>query len=448
MDASNNRARVNRCNTSLSLFVFFALLIPAELLSAQDSITVIKAGNLVDPDRGSAASNQMLVIEAGKIREIGANLAIPSGARVIDLSNFTVMPGLIDSHTHMCAGLISLRGTNGPEAGRAVQLAYTVGNTTTYRAIQGVANARGMLETGFTTIRDVGNSGNYADIDLRRAIVQGLVPGPTMITAGRIIAPFGGQWLAPGDVGYALNAEYKGLMAPEYFIADTQDEMRKSIHENIFYGSQLIKIVVDGEKVIYSADDIRFIVAETHRVGLKVAAHCQTEAGARNAADAGVDSIEHGFEMSDAVLALAKKNNVTLVGTDFTPEYWAEYGLNESAAQERYARSIDRIKRAYKIGVEQAFGSDIILNVPGKTRGEVSLGIINAYIDAGLPKAYVLQMATSKAAKLLGVDRERGKLLPGMAADLIATSEDPLVNFETIKKVRFVMKEGVVYKQP
>jgi imidazolonepropionase-like amidohydrolase len=268
-----------------------------------------------------------------------------------------------------------------------------------------------------------------------------------MITAGRIITPFGGQY-SPSDRGYAQNPERRGLIAPEYFIADTQDELKKAIRENIFYGAQMIKIVVDDQKAIYSADDIRFIVAETHRAGLKVAAHCVTEPGAHNAAEAGVDSIEHGFNMSDAVLALAKKNNVVLVGTDFTPEFLAEYGLDEDSAKKTYERSLDRIRRAHKIGVEQAFGSDIIFDVPGKTRGEVSLGIIDAYVDAGLPKEYILQMATSKAARLLGVDAQRGSLKPGLAADLIATSEDPLVNFETIKKVRFVMKEGIVYKQP
>ncbi|MEO8027159.1 MAG: amidohydrolase family protein [Bryobacteraceae bacterium] len=423
-----------------------AQFVQAPPAKSSGPVIVIKAGKLLDPDRGATVANQIVIVEGDKIREIGTNLAIPEGARVIDLSNYTVLPGLIDSHAHMCDGVVSRRGLP-RQLAKGLQLSYDLGNTTGYRAIQGVANARTMLETGFTTIRDIGNNGNYADVDLRRAIAEGLVPGPTMITAGRIIAPFGGQY-SPSDRGYAHNAEHRGLMAPEYFLADTHDELKKAIRENIFFGSQVIKIVVDDQKAIYSADDIRFIAEETHRAGLKLAAHCVTEAGARNAAEGGVDSIEHGFEMSDAVLAIAKRNNVTLVGTDFTPEFLAEYGLDEATIKRSYARSLDRIRRANKLGVEQAFGSDIIFNVPGKTRGEVSLAIIDAYVEAGLPKAYILQMATSKAARLLGVDRQRGTLRPGMAADLIATTDDPLVNFETIKKVRFVMKDGVVYKQP
>ncbi len=407
---------------------------------------MIKAGKLLDPDRGVSTPKQTIVIENGKIKEIGANLAIPTDARVIDLSNYTVMPGLMDCHTHMCAGVATRRGLTRQMA-KGGQLAYDIGNTTAYRAIQGVMNAKTMLETGFTTIRDIGNNGNYADVDLRRAISEGLVPGPTMITAGRIIAPFGAQY-APADRGYAHNPEHRGLMAPEYFLADTRDEMQKAIRENSFFGSQVIKIVVDDQKAIYSADDIRFLVQETHRAGLKLAAHAVTEQGARNAAEAGVDSIEHGFVMSNAVLEIAKKNNVVLVGTDFTPEFLVEYGQDEATIKKTYDRSLDRIRRAHKIGVEQAFGSDIIFDVVGKTRGEVSLGIIEAYVDAGLPNAYILQMATSKAARLLGVDGQRGTLKPGLAADLIATTDDPLVNFNTIRKVRFVMKDGVVYKQP
>lgn len=413
---------------------------------APSAVTVIQAGKLVDPDRGSTAADQVIVIEGGRIREIGTRLPVPAGARVIDLSGFTVMPGLMDCHTHMCFGIVSRKGM-ARQTANSVGLAYPLGNTTAYRAIQGVINARTTLEAGFTTIRDVGHAGTYADTDLRRAITEGLVPGPTMLTAGRVISPFGGQ-NPPTDRGYTQNPEFRGLFAPEYFIADTHDDIKKAIHENIFYGAQVIKIVVDDQRGIYSAEDIRYAVGVAHRAGVKLAAHCVTEQGARNAAEAGVDSIEHGFNMPDAVLAIAKKNNVVLVGTDFTPAILAEYGLDDAAIQKTYAQLLDRTQRAYKIGVEQAFGSDVNFDVPGKTRGEVSLGIFDTYLEAGLPKAHILQMATSKAAKLLGVDGYRGTLRAGMAADLIATSEDPLVNFETIKKVRFVMKNGVVYKQP
>ena len=186
---------------------------------------------------------------------------IPADAKIIDLSKSTVLPGLFDAHTHLCMTLKKDRD------GSSYYIT-TLLDSTPYRAIEGVANARDMLAAGFTTVRDVGNNGNYADTALREAIERGLVPGPTMINAGRIIAPYGGQ--------FHLQPEKRDLATPEYAFADTHDEMIKAIRENIHYGATVIKIVVDDQKYIYSADDIRFMVEEAHRDGLKLAAHCWT----------------------------------------------------------------------------------------------------------------------------------------------------------------------------
>src|SRR6185295_14758548 len=304
------------------------LICAAGLCQAQ--LTVIKAGKLVDPDSGSTAVNQIIIIEGTKIKSVGPGLAIPAGANVIDLSRFTVLPGLFDAHSHMCQ-------TTSPD--NRDLFTTDIREPGTYRAILGVVNARAMLESGFTTIRDVGNNGNYADTSLRMAIEEGLVPGPTMINAGRIIAPFGGQ--------YHLQPERRELGAPEYLFADTRDEMLKAIRENIHFGAKVIKIVVDDQKYIYSVDDIKYIVAEAASAGLKVAAHCMTEQGARNAAEGGVASIEHGFQMSDEALEIAKRNNVVLVGTDFT-EQAAEYlGLPPPVAKQFHDIFIDRLRRAY-----------------------------------------------------------------------------------------------------
>ena len=417
-----------------------ALLFVATTLCSQ--VLVIQTSRLVDPESGTSIARAVILVENGKVTQIGPNVAVPAGAAAVDLSRYTVMPGLVDAHTHLCAGSPSRKGLPARSA-RGGQLAYDLGNTTAYRALQGAANARTVLEAGFTTVRDIGNNGNYADTDLRRAIDEGLVPGPTLITAGRIIAPYGGQY-APFARGFALNPERPGLGAPEYFFADTRDELKRTIRENIFFGAQVIKIVVDDQRYIYSEDDIRFIVAEAHAARVKVAAHCVTEAGARNAAAAAVDSIEHGFQMSDSTLELAKKNQVVLVGTDFTPWYLAEYGQSEETVQRNYARSLDRIRRAHRLGVTQAFGSDVIFDIPGKTRGEVNLSIFDAYSEAGLPKADLLRMITVNGARLLGVDGERGLLKPGMAADLIAVEGNPLEDISALKRVRFVMKNGVV----
>ena len=393
-------------------------------------ITVIKAGKLVDPDTGTASQNQVIVVEKGKIKSVGPALTIPAGATVIDLSRSVVLPGLCDCHSHLCQMTL---GDNRD------LFTTDVKQSTAFRAIIGVKTAREYLESGFTTVRDVGNSGNYADTSLRNAVEQGLVPGPTIVNAGRIIAPFGGQ--------YHLRPERVELGSPEYFFADTRDEMLKAIRENIHFGALVIKIVVDDQKYIYSVDDIKFIVGEAGKAGLKVAAHCMTEQGARNAAEGGVASIEHGFQMSDEALQLAKRNGVVLVGTDFTTESAGYLGMPPETAKYFHDVFIDRLKRAYKIGVTMAYGTDTFFDAPNHTRGTLAVSFIDSFVEAGIPAKDTLKIMTTNAAKLVGVDKQRGSIKPGMFADIIATPENPLENIQTLKKVSFVMKNGKVAKQ-
>lgn len=401
-------------------------------VSAFAQVTAIKAGKLVIPETGTTLTNKVILVEAGRIKSVGGDVQIPAGATVIDLSKSTVLPGLFACHEHM-AFLIQARGRE-----RGSLFFYDITHTNAERAIHAVVNARDMLASGFTTIRDVGNDANYVATDLRRAIDQGLIPGPTIINSGRIIAPFGGQ--------YFLNPERRELGAPEYFFADTRDEMRKAIRENIHFGARVIKIVVDDQRYIYSADDIRFMVAEAAAAGVKLAAHCVTEAGARNAAEGGVASIEHGFEMSDEVLAIAKKNNVVLVGTDFTEKAWLAYEMPAELAKRFHERSVDRLKRAYKIGVTLAFGSDLIFWAADETRGTWTMSQIDSFIEAGIPPRAILLAMTTNAAQLLGVEKTRGAIKPGLFADIIATPENPLDNINTLKQVNFVMKNGKVFK--
>lgn len=408
------------------------LAVPVLLVSlsfAKAQVIAIKAGKVVDPDAGAVAANQVILVEKGKITALGAGVAIPAGAQVIDLSKSVVLPGLFDAHSHLC----QMSPKDDPGLFDA-----DIRQSTAYRALIGAAIAREYLEAGFTTVRDVGNNGNYADTSLRNAIEQGLVPGPTMINAGRIIAPFGGQ--------YHLRPERVELGQPEYLFADTRDEMLKAIRQNIHFGALVIKIVVDDQKYIYSADDIRFIVGEAHKAGVKVAAHCMTEQGARNAAEGGVDSIEHGFQMSDEVLELAKKNNVVLVGTDFPERAAGFLGLDPQTAKLFHNIFIDRLIRAYKIGITMVFGTDTFIQVPGETRGALALEFLDSYAEAKIPAPYVLKMMTSNAARLLGVDKQRGFIKVGQAADLIAVPEDPLQNINTLRKVSFVMKDGRVVR--
>jgi imidazolonepropionase-like amidohydrolase len=417
------------CFLSLSI-LFLAATAPKS--SAQypqpgpPRVIAIKAGKLVDPEKGTTATNQIILVRGQRIEAVGANVQIPADAHVIDLSKSTVLPGLFDAHTHLCMTVKKER-----DAGN--YYITTLLDPTPYRAIEGVANARDMLAAGFTTVRDVGNAGNYADTALREAIERGLVPGPTMLNAGRIIAPYGGQ--------FHLQPEKKDLGTPEYAFADTHDEMLKAIRENIHYGAKLIKIVVDDQKYIYSVDDIRFLVAEAHRSGLKLAAHCWTRAGAHNAAEAGVDSIEHGQMMMNDDLQLAKKNHVVLVGTDLTV-----VAARESGSPELHEVFVDRLKRAYQIGVTMAFGTDVYFLVPGETRGTLAIATVDSWAEAGVPAKDTLQAMTINAARLLGVDAQRGAIKPGLAADIIAMPENPLENIQAVRKVSFVMKDGSVFK--
>ena len=399
----------------------------AQQSPAAPQITAIKAGKVVDPETGKTAANQIILVEGKTIKAIGEKLAIPAGAKVVDLSQSTVLPGLFDAHTHLCLSVQPKRDANN-------YFFTTLLDTTAYRAIEGVANGQAMLASGFTTVRDIGNAGNYADTDLRRAIENGLVQGPTVVNSGIIIAPYGGQ--------FHLQPEKKDLATPEYLFADTRDEMRKAIRQNIHFGAKFIKIVVDDQDYIYSVDDIRFIISEAHASGLKVAAHCWTHAGARNAAEAGVDSIEHGYRMSDEELQLAKKNNVTLVGTEFTEKMTLAFGNHWE-----HKTWVDRLRRAYKIGVNLVFGTDVDVELPGETRGTLAIDYITSWVEAGVPAADTLRAMTVNAARLLGVDKERGSLKPGMAADIIATPENPLENIQTLRKVGFVMKDGAIIKQ-
>lgn len=414
----------------IKLSCLILLCFQAFLSSGQSSI--IRAGHVVDTKNGQLQADQRIEIENGRILSI-RDWTGPVTDDIIDLSDSYVLPGLIDAHTHM-ALVVDAKKDGGS------YYVTSLLNPTPYRAVQGVANAKDMLESGFTAIRDIGNSGNYADIAIKQGIEEGLVPGPYMLTAGRIIAPFGGQFF--------MQPEKPGLGNPEYFYADGEQEIRKAVRENLHYGADFIKIVVDDQRYIYSVEEIAAAVDEAERAGTYVAAHCWTEQGARNAVEAGVRSIEHGPTMPDDLLRKAKEKGIFLVGTEFTVEgLGATFaGDDLSAFEKEHEMFVDRLKRAYSIGVEIVYGSDAVFLDPKMGRGHVSLDVLNSWREAGVSNADQLKALTYTAARLMKIEKDRGSIEKGKIADLIAVPENPLEDTKVLYKVHFVMQGGTIIK--
>jgi len=343
----------------------------------------------------------------------------------------------MDAHTHLT---LDIAPADAPNDLSALYLREGTG----IRALRGMWHARQEVEAGFTTVRDLGNSANHADTDIRVAIERGWFPGPTIINSGKIISPFGGQ-------SHGIPPEQASPWLWEYKDADGPDEVRKAVRENIFYGAKVIKLVVDNAAYVYSEEEIRAAVTEAHRAGLPVAVHVFGGPGADNAIAAGVDSIEHGFELTDAQMEAMKKKGIFLVGTD-TPR--AQLDAIGTAGgifpePEINARNIlDRLKRAQRIGVKMAFGTDAASVLPGKTRGQMAFDYLEVWTAAGVPAPKILKCMTTDAAELLRVQKDRGEIVAGKYADIIATVNNPLENIQALQKIIFVMKDGKVIRQP
>jgi imidazolonepropionase-like amidohydrolase len=392
---------------------------------------VITGAGVIDVEKGTLIPKARILLDGGSIQAVGVEIDVPLDAEIIDVGDGFLAPGLFETHTHMLLSTQQARD-NG-------RFFFTnVIETTAYRAIQGTANARSMLEAGFTTIRDLGNNGNYGDVDLKRAIREGWTPGPDMQVVGRIIAPFGGQ--------FKLQPERPELIEPEYLIADTTDELRKAVRQNIHYGADVIKLIVDDVPYFYTEEDIRVVVEEAERAGVKVAVHIATDQGARNAIAAGVHSLEHAFDLEDDTLRAMAEKGIYLVGTDF-PEghagYFANY--NDELADDLYRQRIDRLTRAYDMGVPIAFGADVTDYLEGRTRGGMTMEFIESFKDAGVEPEDMLRIMTINAADLMGLKDVKGSIVPGKQADIIAFRENPLGSMDALYDVTFVMKAGVVY---
>jgi imidazolonepropionase-like amidohydrolase len=420
---------IGRTSGYLTSAACIALTFALEPLAAQT--TAIRAGRLLDPERGVVTQNQIILVENGRFTQIGAagSVAIPAGAEVVDLSSLTVMPGLVDAHNHL-----ALTYKDEPESN--VYYYTYVADPTPLRAIQAVSNGMQMLSSGFTIIRDMGNNGNYADAALRVAIEQGWVPGPTIINSGIIIGGMGGQFWPTPEMAKDHNIVY-----PEYLDADTPDEIVKAVRQNALFGATVIKICVDCKPWGYSVDEIKLFISEAAKIGFKVEGHVQTRDGARRAIEAGIWSIAHDNGLDEEMHRGMAAKGIFRAGTE-TP-----ISLTGHTTPDRYARTVAKLKNAYELKVPLTFSTDADYYVPGKTRGEVAIEFIETWKAAGIPAADIIRAMTVTGYKVSETLDKRGLIKTGLAADLIAVDGNPLERIDALRSVKFVMKNGMVFKR-
>jgi imidazolonepropionase-like amidohydrolase len=402
-------------------------LLPAGL-SAE--VTALRAGRLIDPATGRATANVVILVEGEKITAAGASVAIPQGATVIDLSDLTVLPGLVDSHTHL-----GLTYKDIPEH-NYYYLTYVM-DSTPLRAIQAASNGIQLLNSGFTVVRDLGNNALYTDTAHRVAVEQGWIPGPTIVNSGLIIGGTGGQFWPTPEM-----AKQHGIVYPEYLDADTRDEIVKAVRENMLFGAKVIKICVDCKPWGYSVDEMKLFIDEAAKGGLKVAGHVQTADGASRAIEAGIWSIEHGFALTEEHHRLMAQKGIFLASTDtpFTPYHGTKDEMERNAAQ---------LKSAWRQGVKITFSTDMDYYTTGNdmNRGELTINFLLTWKAAGIPNADILKAMTTTGYQCAQVEKQRGPIQPGLAADIIAVRGNPLDDIDALRDVRFVMKDGLVFKR-
>jgi len=420
--------------------LFLLLCVSAGLAGPQadqPAGVVVKAGRILDVRTGAYRDHQMILIAGDRIREVGDERElqphVPAQARVVDLSRYTVLPGLIDAHTHL---------TFSPYL-----MGYSsLGVSVPREALLGARNARVTLAAGFTTVRNVGASG-YADVALRDAINAGDVPGPRILASAPALGITGGHC-------------DENLLAPEFHyssegVADGVPAVMAKVREDIKYGADLIKICATGgvlskgdnaELEQFSPEEMQALVREAHRLGRKVAAHAHGAQGIRDAVLAGVDSIEHGSFIDEEGIQLMKQHGTYLVPTlyldDWFLENYTKLGLTEDmVAKAKHVMPAARqnVAKAFREGVKVAFGTDAAVYPHGLNAREFAV-----MVKLGLTPLAAIQAATINAADLLGWSDRIGTLEPGKYADMIAVEGDPLKDVTTLEKVKQVLKGGEV----
>jgi imidazolonepropionase-like amidohydrolase len=409
---------------------------------ASESFTVIRAGSLIDGKSDKPRHNQVIVIHGNRIESVtdAANAKIPAGATVIDLSAATLLPGLIDSHTH-----IFLQGEDPAQGGYDVNI---LNAPLALRAARATVAARRALEQGFTTLRDVETEGaGYGDVGIKQAIDQGYIPGPRLFVSTRAISTTGGYPLE----GYAPELDMpKGAQ-----IVDGPVEARKAAREQLDHGADWIKVYMthrswvgkNGELVsqpTLTVEELHAIVDETHGWGKKVACHAYGGIGLHRALDGGCDSIEHGLDLDDAAIAQMLKQGTWYVPT--ISAYYHDWAPADTPAGQRDRLRVSlhepSFKKALKANVKIVFGTDM----GGIPWTEPIAQEFSRMVELGMPPMDAIQCATSRAATMLDMDGKIGVLAPGAFADVIAVSGDPLRDIKALENVQFVMKDGKVFK--
>ncbi|HVR25473.1 MAG TPA: amidohydrolase family protein [Candidatus Polarisedimenticolia bacterium] len=416
---------------AVTLFV----LITQAVAQRSTQRVVIRAGHLLDVKSGKMLSDQEIVIEGDNIVGVGPASATPAtDATTINLPNATVLPGLIDAHTHL---------TFNPSFGYEM-----LGISIPREALIGAHNARVTLEAGFTTVRNVGARG-YTDVALRDAINAGDVPGPRMLVSGPALSITGGH--CDNDLlPYEYHATSDG-------VADGIENVQRKTREIIKYGADLIKVCATGGVLSkgddpnasqYTLEEMKAIVADAHRLGRKVAAHAHGAQGVIWASEAGVDSVEHGHLMNDAAIATLKKNGTYLVPTLYLIDWQRENAAKANLPD--YTRHKMQIvseaaktnaKKAIEVGVKIGLGTDAAVYPHGLNAHELAV-----YVSLGMSPLQAIQTATINDADLLGWSDKIGTLEAGKWADIIAVDGDPLQDVTTLQHVKFVMKGGAVVK--
>lgn len=423
---------------------FLAIIAISGSMLAQSmptQVTVVRAGRLLDPDSGTVLSNQMILISGEKVQAVGPQLTIPPGAKVIDLSDKTVLPGLIDCHTHVADG----QGGDGDPFN-------VLRKTASQIVLESVPNARNMLLSGFTTVRDVGTYRALNDVALRDAINRGDVIGPRMFVAGAYITITGGAGAITGqapDIPLPWDLHYGEANSPW----EVRQKVRLLAHD----GVDLIKMLSTGAvlthgsnpaSVEFTEEELQAGVDEASHFGLRVAVHAHAREGIRNAILAGAASIEHAEMLDDELIALAKQRG-TYLDMDIYDEECIQAGAQTGKTPADFLAhdaELGRIQResfrkAVNAGAKMTFGTDAGVCPYGTSGKQFAF-----MVKYGMTAMQAIQAATSNAADLLGHSSEIGSIKPGKFADMIAVSDDPLKNISVLENVEFVMKDGKVYK--